>query len=281
MLSDKYLQVLFDNAAKSAQQLAAHSDVGVALSNENRSKSTMNAIKSYILANGLKPGDPLPTEAALCESLGVSRSSVREALRKLEALDIVTVHQGRGSFVGEMSLQPLVETLVLRTALQHTTGDQSLSEVVAVRRALDLGIAREIVNAMKGTKNPEIWDLVNRMAEKAATGESYFAEDIEFHSAIFCYLRNDLVQQLMSALWLINQTIIPKMNRNDGSTKINRNDGSELQTTAGAHRKMLAAAEAGDLESYIQAVEQHYAPLEALIATNQDYINFCRSESAE
>ncbi|WP_353065385.1 FadR/GntR family transcriptional regulator [Arcanobacterium hippocoleae] len=57
----------------------------------------MNAVKSYILENGLKSGDPLPTEAKLCETLGVSRSSVREALRKLEALDIVTTRQGCGS----------------------------------------------------------------------------------------------------------------------------------------------------------------------------------------
>ncbi|WP_353067543.1 hypothetical protein [Arcanobacterium hippocoleae] len=41
-------------------------------------------------------------------------------------------------FVGEMSMQPMVETLIIRTALQHSTGDTSLSEVVAIRRALDL-----------------------------------------------------------------------------------------------------------------------------------------------
>ena len=57
----------------------------------------MDAIKSYILRHGLRPGDRLPTESALCADLGVSRSSVREALRKLQALDIVTVRVGSGS----------------------------------------------------------------------------------------------------------------------------------------------------------------------------------------
>jgi len=82
----------------------------------------MYAIKSYILRHGLHPGDRLPTESALCADLGVSRSSVREALRKLQALDIVTVRQGSGSYVGDMSLQPLVETLVLRAALDDISG---------------------------------------------------------------------------------------------------------------------------------------------------------------
>ncbi|PTK34592.1 FadR family transcriptional regulator, partial [Staphylococcus hominis] len=82
----------------------------------------MDAIKAYILKHQLTTGDPLPTEAKLCADLGVSRSSVREALRKLEALDIISVRQGRGSVVGQMSMQPLVETLVLKNALDHTQG---------------------------------------------------------------------------------------------------------------------------------------------------------------
>lgn len=258
MMSDKYLQVLFENTEK---KISENTD-GITANSENRAKSTMDALKSYILANNLKPGDPLPTEAALCENLGVSRSSVREALRKLETLDIVTVQQGRGSFVGEMSLTPLVETLILRTALQQQNSrNQSLSEVVAIRRALDLGTANIIVEQLKGTHNPEIWELVRIMTEKSAVGESYLAEDIAFHSALLKNLKNDLLQQLISSMWLINQTIIPKLNA--GKDR-------ELEITARAHRKMLIAAEAGDLASYIEAIEEHYAPLERLIIANQD-----------
>ena len=83
---------------------------------------TMDSIKAYILAHGLTPGSPLPTEAALCAELGVSRSSVREAMRRLEALDIVRSQRGSGSYVGDMSMRPLVETLVLRSALDVKGG---------------------------------------------------------------------------------------------------------------------------------------------------------------
>ena len=56
-----------------------------------QSSTAIAEIKNYILAKGLQPGDALPTESQLCTDLGVSRSSVREAVRTLVALDIVEV----------------------------------------------------------------------------------------------------------------------------------------------------------------------------------------------
>ena len=146
MLSDKSVQEITAQAPGSTDSNRtgpAHIDT--------RSSVTMDAIKSYILRHGLHPGDRLPTESALCADLGVSRSSVREALRKLQALDIVTVRQGSGSYVGDMSLQPLVETLILRAALDDINGVQSLHSIVETRHALDLGIALPLTRAMRGT----------------------------------------------------------------------------------------------------------------------------------
>src|SRR6478609_9297265 len=56
-------------------------------------QEVVDGIKRYILEERLRPGDPLPTEPALCEALGASRSSVREAVKILNALDIVDVRQ--------------------------------------------------------------------------------------------------------------------------------------------------------------------------------------------
>ena len=56
-----------------------------------QAEATMTEIKNYILRSGLQIGDALPTESQLCADLGVSRSSVREAVRTLVALDIVEV----------------------------------------------------------------------------------------------------------------------------------------------------------------------------------------------
>ena len=58
-------------------------------------------IKNYIIQNSLKPGDRLPSETELAQQLGVSRNSVREAVKALEMLDIVETRSGAGLFVGD------------------------------------------------------------------------------------------------------------------------------------------------------------------------------------
>ena len=216
----------------------------------------MDAIKSYILRHGLRPGDHLPTESALCADLGVSRSSVREALRKLQALDIVTVRQGSGSYVGDMSLQPMVETLVLRAALDDINGVQSLHSIVETRHALDLGIALPLTRAMKGTSNPELWELVNTMTDHAHAGETYFDQDIAFHSGLLAYLKNPLMHQLVAAMWLVHQSVTPQL------AAASR---EEMEDTAEAHAAILRACEAGDAEAYAAAVDAHYEPLMTII----------------
>ncbi|MFP7707457.1 FadR/GntR family transcriptional regulator [Trueperella sp. LYQ141] len=223
----------------------------------NRSSATMNAIKAYILNRGLKPGDPLPTEARLCDDLGVSRSSVREALRKLEALDIIRVYQGRGSFVGEMSLVPMVETLVLRYGLTSATGRDSLRNVVSMRRYIDLGAADSLVTAMAGTSNPHLDELVATMIAKAEAGHTYLDEDIAFHNGMNAYVNNELLTQLTGAVWLVHQAFIPELNSQQNS--------DSLLDTARAHGNMLRAAEAGDTDGYRQAIYDHYQPLVDLL----------------
>ena len=64
-------------------------------------------IKSLIIKQNLKSGDLMPTENELIEQLGVSRSSLREAIKSLEALYILDIRHGVGTFVSESSLVPL------------------------------------------------------------------------------------------------------------------------------------------------------------------------------
>ena len=204
----------------------------------------MDAVKSYILRHGLRPGDRLPTESALCADLGVSRSSVREALRKLQALDIVTVRQGSGSYVGDMSMQPLVETLVLRAALDDINGVQSLHSIVETRHALDLGIALPLTRAMKGTSNPQLWELVNTMTDHARSGATYLDQDIAFHSGLLAYLKNPLMHQLVAAMWLVDQSVTPQLAaasrlRGRGRERLCRRGRRTLRTPHGDHRRPL------------------------------------------
>ncbi|MFF3063129.1 FadR/GntR family transcriptional regulator [Oerskovia sp. NPDC057915] len=218
-----------------------------------RPPTTTEQIKDYILRAHLRPGDLLPTEAELCSLLGVSRSNVREAIRTLAALDIVEVRHGYGTYVGQLSLKPLVEGLVFRGVLIPGDDFSALREVVEVRQALDLSMAEQIVTEMAGTSNPDLESLVAAMEHKAQKGEDFFEEDREFHSHLLAHLDNFLVAQLGTAFWDVHQVVSPKLGLPAPE---------QIDLTAKAHGAMLRAAEAGDADAYRAAVVAHYAPLQ-------------------
>ncbi len=222
----------------------------------SRSSATLQAIRAYILAHNLRPGSPLPTEAELCAELGVSRSSVREALRMLEALDIVYVQQGRGTFVGDMSLRPLVETLTLRSSLSEANNTDSLRNVVALRKYLDLGMSADVVEGFTGTFHQDLHDIVDAMIAKAGRRERFLQEDSAFHIGILRTLGNLVAEQMVSALWLVHTVVVPNLTNEDMD---------DLVFTASAHKDILMAAEAGNLKGYRAAVRAHYRPLEQIL----------------
>lgn len=218
-----------------------------------RRATAADQIKEYILHEGLQPGDPLPTESALCELLDVSRSSVREAVRTLATLGIVEVRHGFGTYVGRMSLDALVETLVFRGVLSPGDDLKALREVLEVRRALDLAMADQVVASLRGARNDRLHALVDEMVRLATGGTTFQDEDREFHTEILAGIDNHLVGQLVAAFWDVHFAVLPKL----GVTV-----PADLVQSAEAHRALLSAAEEGDATAFRDAVVEHYAPLE-------------------
>lgn len=211
-----------------------------------------DAIKEYLLEHRLHPGDPLPTESVLGEQLGVSRSSVREAVRTLSALDIVEVRHGTGTFVGNLSLEPLINGLAFRGVLSPGEDYAALREVVGIRTALDLGVAEALVSAVQGTENAELHALVAEMVALSHRGEPFTVQDRAFHVALLAKLPNRLLGQMVEALWEVHTRVLPRLGVATPA---------DIVETAAAHGEMLRAAENGDLAGYRAAVVRHYQPL--------------------
>ncbi|WP_178946148.1 FadR/GntR family transcriptional regulator [Kocuria sp. TGY1127_2] len=218
-----------------------------------RKVTAADRIKDFILAEGLQPGDLLPTENELCEYLGVSRSSVREAIRTLSTLDIVVIRRGHGTYVGEMSLDALVETLVFRGVLSPGDDLRALRDVVEVRQALDRGLAEQIVASLAGTSNPELHSLVDEMVALATKGRAFPQHDRAFHTGLLERLENPLVGQLVTAFWDVHTSVVPKLGLSVAA---------DLEQTARAHGLMLEAAQDGDVEAFRAAIVSHYDPIE-------------------
>lgn len=217
-----------------------------------RRSTTVEQIKHLIMQRGLRPGDAIPTEAELCHDLGVSRSSVREAIRTLATLDIVEVRHGHGTVVGNMSLAPLVETLVFRGALAPGDDLEALREVIELRRVLDLAFTDAVVAAHKGKSNPVLESLVAQMAASAEREEPFLSEDRMFHSELLSAIGNPLAVQLVAAFWDIHTAVLPKLDLVLPS---------DLRQTANAHGDLYRSAQMGDAEGYRSAVLDHYEPL--------------------
>ena len=113
--------------------------------------AVVEAIKKAIDSGEYQPGTKLPTEAAMCQEMKVSRSSVREAMRVLQALGYVTIAPGRGAFVAKeeprtsdpwyeaegvrysdfMEIRLAIETLAVRLAVKRASAEevQELAEI--------------------------------------------------------------------------------------------------------------------------------------------------------
>ncbi|CAM2873437.1 FadR/GntR family transcriptional regulator [Actinomyces slackii] len=218
----------------------------------------MEGIKEYILRENLQPGQALPTESRLCAALGVSRSSVREAVRTLVALDIVEVRHGHGMFVGRVSMRPMVESLVFRGRLHPGDDHQGLRDVVEVRATLDQALAPHVIEAWTGRDDEELDAIVEEMDAKAQAGLLFADEDRRFHLRMLEPLDNKLFRHLTDAFWAVHTLTVPLL----GAPA-----PDDILKTVRAHRDMLAAARAGDIEAYRQATSQHYAPLLSALTT--------------
>ncbi|MFE5409471.1 FadR/GntR family transcriptional regulator [Microbacterium sp. NPDC056569] len=222
-----------------------------------RRATTADQIKQLILTRNLRPGDPLPTEAELCETLDVSRSSVREAIRTLSTLDIVDVRHGHGTYVGGMSLDPMVQALVFRGVLAPDGSIEALREVVEVRLALDLAMADRVVTATAGQDLAEQQEMVDEMERRAARNDTFLEADRAFHTSLFALTGNRLAEQLVGAFWDVHTAVLPQL----GLAL-----PADIELTVRAHGDMLDAARRGDVEAYRRAVVEHYLPLQRALA---------------
>jgi DNA-binding FadR family transcriptional regulator len=219
-------------------------------------------IMQLILDRGLRPGALLPTETELMDDLGVSRNSVREALKALQALDIVEIRHGYGTYVGEASLTPLADGLTFRTLVQlgGDTPDvtaHALNEILQVREVLEEGLVRRIADVIPDEDLDELDAIVGRMERRAKAGEVFPDEDRDFHEVLYRSLGNSLVPQLLSAFWNVFHRVAGVRGWADDPSPMG---------TAKRHREIVKGLRARDRERVEAAMATHFRGIEARAA---------------
>ncbi len=210
------------------QAPSAHSTIAL-LQSSSLTSVVQQEIERRILAGELAPGDKL-IEAALAESLGVSRGPVREAFRMLEEAGLVRQEKNRGVFVRDIPFDEAMEIYELRAMMDEATG-----------RALAAAIAPEQLREVRAKV-----DAMER-AVKAGDIDSYHLLNLEFHDTLVAFTGNRKLIALYRRL--INELSLFR--------RMNLAEADALPLSAGEHRGIVKAIASGDATAAGQAMRQH------------------------
>lgn len=137
-------------------------------------------IRAMITSGELRPGDRLPSEAELGAQLGLSRSSLREAVKALSMINVLDVRRGDGTYVTSLDVGLLMDAMSFAVDFQH---DRSVLHFLEVRRILEPAATALAAEAMSDDDIAGLDALLDELPAAAGVEESV-DNDLEFHRRI-------------------------------------------------------------------------------------------------
>lgn len=206
-------------------------------------------IKEMIISGELAPGDRLPPEKELSERLGLSRSSMREAVKALEVIHVLDVRRGDGTYVTSLEPRLLLDVMTFVVDL-HV--DDSVLELFQVRRILEPAASGLAAAHMTDAVIAELRAHIDAVDEFTDI-EGLVAHDLAFHGTIVACAGNSYLSTLIESL--SSNTIRARIWR--GLTQENAVD-----RTLAEHRAILDALARGDAELAQALTMAHIAGIE-------------------
>jgi DNA-binding FadR family transcriptional regulator len=220
----------------------------------SRTQQVRDQLEAAIDRGDYRPGDRLPSERELVELLGVSRVSVREAIRSLEAIGLVEVQHGRGCFVSESRSDRYA------SSFSHwlTVHRDEIFELLKVRGALD-----ELAAEAAATGDRDGWPVRLRELNEAfrATDadaiDLLVARDVAFHDAVAEASGSPLLGDLLREL---HETF-------NESRRATLQPRGRPGDSAREHDAIIAAIEDGDPTAARAAVAAHLESVRSALMT--------------
>jgi len=158
--------------------------------------SAIESIKEMIVSGELRPGDRLPREVDLADRLGLSRNSLREAVRALSLIRVLDVRQGDGTYVTSLQPEILLDTLGFMIDFHR---DNSVLHLLEVRRILEPAATALAALKMSDDQLATLGKLADSCTRATDVNE-LVSTDLEFHQHIALGAGNPVLASLIDSL---------------------------------------------------------------------------------
>jgi GntR family transcriptional repressor for pyruvate dehydrogenase complex len=211
---------------------------------KHRSNEVVALIEGAMLNGEIAPGERLPSEEKLCERYKASRTVIREALQQLRGRGLVRTLKGSGTYVADVTLEPLGQALNAYTTLAI---DADFTELIGFRILLETECARLAARRANPELITKLREIHARMDTLIDELDAFSSADIEFHLAIAEASGNRIYATILNSL----------QRRCIEYAQANRGSHERYQRTVDAHRGIVDAIDSGDSDLAAAAMNAH------------------------
>lgn len=216
------------------------------ITNKKIYQQVINQIQDMILSGKLKKGDKLMSERELSEKMGVSRTSIREAIRVLETMGIIESRQGEGNFICNNIESSLIQPLSMMFILNNG----SYEDILELRNMIELEAVK--LAAIRGTEE-EFEELKMISQNLINNDENCDKEGIDkmIHYKIACMSKNFLIK----SLYKISLNLLEDFIVNSRQKIVNYYNEEEILNNQ--HKKICDAIIAREPENAYKYMKEH------------------------
>ena len=205
-------------------------------------ETIVEQVKGLIIDGQLTPGQKLPTERELAESLNVGRSSVREATSALVALGVAQVRQGEGVYIRPDFPQSVINSIDWSALMLRG----QIEDLIETRRVIELAIVRLATERAAQSERRGLLQLANEMRVSLDI-ESFIERDLVFHLALAKSSKNMVMYSVVQG--------IQQLMRKSMSQVLRREDMRRIAVEQ--HRDIAEAIIQSDVDRAVRAMEEH------------------------
>jgi DNA-binding FadR family transcriptional regulator len=198
-----------------------------------------------IVRGALPSGTTLPPESVLCEQFAVSRTVIRESVKRLEEKGLVTVAQGRGTQVAPMASWKMVDETVLAALVANDASLGTLDDLSVVRAALEAVIARDAATNPAPEDIERLRESLQHMRDTINDQTAFGQADVVFHAIVGQMASNRLADSIVKTLFA------------QALASARYSLRSQLEITLGEHEAVFDAIAAGDPDAAERAMRAH------------------------